>query len=630
MATLMQSIELNDRFTPVLNNIRQAMSLTISRFEKMQQILGNDTNVSTYESIKNVILNVGKAISGTQKKQEELNDSIKEGDNESNKLWDTIQNLSFNDVLDAGKKLVNLSEQMTATNANLNVVNDGLQTNEELQQKVFDSAQRSRTAYMDTAATVSKLGMVAGSAFSSNDEMITFAEQMNKQFKLSGASVEDQASTMDLLTQAMASGNLEGSQFENIMKSAPLLAQSIADNMGKTVGELGQMSSEGSIASDVIKNALLSSAGETNDKFAELPMTFCEMVTAIKNNLLQTFQPVFEIISSGAQWIVDNWGMIEPIFWGVTAAVGAYGAGLLIAKAITSGFFTTLLSNPITWIAIAIGLVVGLIYQWVKSVGGIKIAWLIATNTILTAWDQVKIGFFTGVYWIINLFSKLKLIFAKLGVHFLNCMGDLKVGVLLILQKLINDAIGLINKFIGLINKITGASISLVQEVTFGETAKLENEAKKKAREAELEDYENEIKSGIKSRDEKIKQMKDDALAASAKRQDEIKQKQEAANNIKQEEDNSNNKQPDRGSPDNPMYTNSTVDNTVDVSSEDLKIMRDIAEMQAIQNFVTLTPTVKVTTGDIHKDVDVSNVVEKITNSLNEEVSANVKGAYNV
>ncbi|SNX53041.1 tape measure protein [Thermoanaerobacterium sp. RBIITD] len=192
-----------------------------------------------------------------------------------------------------------------------------LQTTAELQDKIFALAQRARTSYQATADVISKLGLLAGDAFKSNDEMIAFSELMQKAFTVSGASIQEQTAAMYQLTQAMAAGRLQGDEFRSIMENAPMLVQAIEDYMHNVMGVEGtlkDMSAEGLITADVIKNAMFSAADDIENKFKEMPMTFGQIGTIVGNTLLQTFEPVIQGIGKGAQWIYDNWSTLEPIF----------------------------------------------------------------------------------------------------------------------------------------------------------------------------------------------------------------------------------------------------------------------------------------------------------------------------
>lgn len=201
-------------------------------------------------------------------------------------------------VKDVATAAAQTADQLTSVRSRINLINDGTQTTAEIMEKVFDAAQRSRGSYVDMADSVAKLNMLAKDAFSSNDETIMFVEQLNKQFKISGASIEESSAAMYQLTQAMAAGKLQGDEFHSIMENAPILAQSIAQEMGLTVGQLKDMSSQGLITADIIKEALFNSAEETNAKFAEIPMTFAEVGQSIQNEMLLAFQPVLEQLSA--------------------------------------------------------------------------------------------------------------------------------------------------------------------------------------------------------------------------------------------------------------------------------------------------------------------------------------------
>lgn len=221
-------------------------------------------------------------------------------------------------VKDVATAAAQTADQLTSVRARINLINDGAQTTAEIMDKVFDAAQRSRGSYVDMADSVAKLNMLAKDAFSSNDEAIMFVEQLNKQFKISGASIEESSAAMYQLTQAMAAGKLQGDEFHSIMENAPMLAQSIAQEMGLTVGQLKDMSSQGLITADIIKEALFNSAEETNAKFAEIPMTFAEVGQSIQNEMLLAFQPVLEQLSA----IPQN-GDFQAFVQGVGVAIRA-------------------------------------------------------------------------------------------------------------------------------------------------------------------------------------------------------------------------------------------------------------------------------------------------------------------
>ena len=199
---------------------------------------------------------------------------------------------------DMAVNAIKTTDQLTQLRARIDLINDGSQSTAEIMDKIAAAANRSRGSYLDMADSVAKLNLLAKDAFSSNDEAVYFVEQLNKQFKIAGAGVEETTSAMYQLTQAMASGKLQGDEFRSIMENAPMLAQSIAQEMGMSVGQLKEMSSQGLITADIIKNALFNSAEETNQKFAEIPLTFQDIGTQLQNDLITAFAPVMQEIGN--------------------------------------------------------------------------------------------------------------------------------------------------------------------------------------------------------------------------------------------------------------------------------------------------------------------------------------------
>lgn len=226
--------------------------------------------------------------------------------------------LAANAVKDVAVAAAQTADQLTSIRSRINLINDGSQTTAEIMDKVYNAANRSRGSYIDMADSVAKLNMLAKDAFNSNDEAIYFVEQLNKQFKISGAGIQEASAAMYQLTQAMASGKLQGDEFRSIMENAPLLAQSIAKEMGMSVGQLKEMSSQGLITADIIKSALFNAAEETDARFGEIPMTFAEVGQSVQNQLIQAFQPVLEQLST-----LPQSGEFQAFIEGVGVAIRA-------------------------------------------------------------------------------------------------------------------------------------------------------------------------------------------------------------------------------------------------------------------------------------------------------------------
>ena len=641
MAGVSTQFSIQDRMTSRIDRIvdrTERLNTALIRTDVLTDQVGSG---NTYNDITDAVNRVADSLERMNQRQEEAANKAKKTKSEFQKLVDTVRNLAIVHFAQTyGKQLLELADNMTSTRARLDLMNDGLQTTAELQDMIMASANRSRASYQATADAVSKMGIMAKDAFNSNEELIAFSELINKQFTIAGTSAAGIDAAMLQLTQAMSSGVLRGEELNSVFEQAPTIIQTIADYLGVPIGKIREMAAEGQITSTIVKNAMLASADEINAKFEQMPMTFSQVWTIAKNTILEAFTPVLTMIGQGAQWIYDNWSTIAPIFWGLAAAVLGYALALGIQTAATwiatgaaQAFFTTLLTNPLFWIALAIGVVVAAIYKWVQSVGGIKVAWLIACNAILTAWSWVKIGFMTGVYWVMNLFNRLQLTFATVSMNIQNFCGDMKAGVLMILQNMVNGAIDIINGFINTLNKIPGVNIGLIDQVTFGTTAQLENEAAKQARAADLAAYQDQINQQIADRDAALDSMKAQARAETAQREAEI-----AAAKAESAAAGSKSTEPDwaayatgagPGDIGNVDHVGSvgSVDEDVNIAEEDLKFLRDVAEMRYVQNFVTLTPTVAVD-AKISEKVDVDEVVGRIEAKLEDEFAAAAEGVY--
>lgn len=620
--------------TSALNRITNAVSRTNRALETTDRLTDQVDPGATFNRSTTAIGNATQQVEQFNRRQNDAGN----GANKIKSAWGGVGTLIKTAVAAFGvKQIIGLADSMTQTTARLGLMNDGMQTTAELQDMIMKSANRSRASYQATADAVSKMGIMAKDAFGSNEELIAFSELINKQFTIAGTSAAGVDAAMLQLTQAMSSGVLRGEELNSVFEQAPTIVQTIADYLNVPIGKIREMAAEGQITSTIVKNAMLSSADEINAKFAAMPMTFSQVGTIMGNMLLQTFQPVIQVIGQGAQWIYDNWSTLEPIFWGLVAAVGAYALITGIWTAVTwlqvaanQALLVSMLTNPILWIAIAIGIVIALIYKWIQSVGGLRVAWLIVCNALLTAWDWVQIGFMTGVYWVMDMWNKLQLAFMTAGVNIANFMGDMKANVLTILQNMVNGAISIINGFISTLNKIPGVSIDLIQDVTFGTTAQLENEAAKQTRNQGLEAYRSQIESQIADRDAKLNQMKTAADVATAQRQAEIATaKADAANKKAAENEDIMGKF--SGGSDIPNVGSvgevGKIKDDVNIADEDLKFFRDVAEMRYVQNFVTLTPTVAVD-AKISEKVDVDEVVSRIETKLEDEFVAAAEGVY--
>lgn len=598
MAGVATQMTIRDGMTSKLNRIFQAVSRTNRALETTDALSDQVNPGANFDRAASAAGRASGQVDNFNNRQRQS----EEGARKVASAWGLVKK-AIGSALAAisVQKVIELADSMTSTRARLDMMNDGLQTTDELQSMIMKSANRSRAAYQTTADAVSKMGIMAKDAFSNNDELIKFTELINKQFTIAGTSAAGIDAAMLQLTQAMSSGVLRGEELNSVFEQAPTIIQTIADYLDVPIGKIRDMAADGQITSTIVKNAMLASADEINAKFEAMPMTFAQVWTIAKNIALEAFTPVIQAIGSGAQWIYDNWSTIAPIFWGLASAALAYAVALGIQTAATwiadgaaKAFFTTLLTNPLFWIALAVGVVVAKLYRMIQAVGGVKNAWEICKAALA--------GY----------------------------MGDMKVNVLTILQNMVNGAIDIINKFIGLLNKIPGVSIDAVEQVTFATTAKAENEAAKQARADALNKYESDIKAAQAQRDATYSAAKKelaDATAALSKTYANAKAEAAQAKSDVGATDWNVDGTNDVGKVDS-VGSVGKIDSDVNIADEDLKFLRDVAEMRYVQNFVTLTPTVAVE-AQISEKVDVDEVVERIESKLEDEFTAAAEGVYN-
>lgn len=427
-----------DRANAELEQLRAQLSTALDAQNDlnsaMERMDVSDAN-SAYLRLSNTISGTERNIRDNVTQQGQFNQSIQTGTHHAGELMRTIKGavaayISFRSV----GAVINISDRMAQTEARMNLIVDDGGSVEELKQKIFASAQEARANYQETASVIAKLGLQAEKAFSGTDEIIGFSELMSKNFKIAGASIQEQTAAMYQLTQAMSAGKLQGDEYRSIIENAPLLAKSIEEymvNVQQAEGSMKEWASEGKLTADVIKNALFSSADEINQRFEQIPMTWGEIWTSMQNRSTIAFEPVlqkinsiansdrfntmvnmvivgltmiadvavdvFDLFISGAEFIYDNWDVIGPVFYFVAGAVGALAiasginAFAMNAQAVATGIATfasnvhsaalarqsgvtfgatvqqyglnaALLACPITWIVLGIFAIIAAIF----------------------------------------------------------------------------------------------------------------------------------------------------------------------------------------------------------------------------------------------------------------------------
>lgn len=293
------------------------------------------------------------------------------------------------------KKAANLSDSLVSMRARLDRMNDGLQTTKELEDMVYAASMRSRGDFMDTMGLVSQMGTMAGDAFSSSKEIVQFAEQLNKQLRLSGASGSSAQAAILQLEQGLASGVLRGDELNSVMEQAPAIAKSIADYMHVSVGELCEMGSQGQITADIVKNALFAAAKDTNAEFEKTPMTWAQVWTVASNTAVRALDPLLTAIN----WVANNLDVAIPLVVSLGAAFGV----LLIAANWTNilatatktaasmqAFYNAVMAaNPIALTAAAVLVLVAALYGGVAAFNKLTGSSISATGIITGAFTTM-------------------------------------------------------------------------------------------------------------------------------------------------------------------------------------------------------------------------------------------------
>lgn len=668
MSGVASSITLKDKASAIANKITQAVNRTNRALETTNRVSNQADPGRGFRKASEQVQKATQEVNGFNRKQDEAAKKARKVSDGWSQVKSMVRAAA---ALMGAKMAMDATDTYTSNAARLGLINDGLRTQAQLQKEIYGAAQRSRGSYNDMVSTVSKLGLLAGESFANNDETVRFAELMQKSFAVSGASAQEQSAAMYQLTQAMAAGKLQGDEFRSIMENAPMLADAIAEFTGRSKADLKQMSADGEITAEIIKGALFSAGDDIEAKFAEMPMTFASTWTQITNYATMAFSGAMERLNAFlnsdtgqqfvanimlaidaaaealvwlvekialfANFVVNNLSWIAPIVYGIVAAFLAYKVATLIAAAAQVLFNGALWASPITWIVLAIAAVVTAIALWAKSVGGFRTLWLIVVNGILTAWDTVKIGFFSGVYWILDLWARLKLGIVSIAISIQNAVGDFKAGVLMLLQNLVNGAIDIINGFIGLLNKIPGVEIGLVEQVTFGTEAQLKNEAEKQARNAGLENYRQKIEGEIQGRENEINRMYTEAYNNRGQRQMEIARSR--AESMAASEETTVPQHTWETVPDMDMTSKigsvgevgevDKVNGDVNITSEDLKYLRDLAEQEIINRFTTAEIRVDmVNNNSVSSELDLDGITDHLRTRLEQEMYAAAEGVH--
>ena len=626
-------------------------------------------------------------------------------------------------------QVLNYADDLTLTKARIDLINDGQRTTAELQEDIYQAAQRSRGSYQDMAKSVAKLGILAGDAFKNNDEMVAFTELMNKSFTVSGASESEKSAAMYQLTQAMSAGMLQGDELRSIRENAPMFYQAIAEYTGKSTAELKEMGANGEITAEIMKNALFSAGDDIEAKMEQMPKTFGNAMTNIQNSAAYYLQPVADRISemlnsetfqnaisvilqiiqglaNGAIWVFDAMGNAIQFFkdnmWitiPVVTALAVVLTGLLV-PALASMIGKVLLSIA-TWaiahwqlllVAAVIGIVVGAITtmnpvlltlagiigilvlayaawqvaQWATNTAmyACPIVWIIVLVIALVAaiylfidWIAKATGIASsglgmiagGVNVVIQFFKNLGLMVANIALAIGNAIGALASNMM----TAFGNAIKSIQAwFWGLLETGTNVILGIVEMLnklpfvdidTKGLTSAAKKYAKNKAEaEDSKEEYKNiadEFNKGMNTFDAFGEGWVSDAFNdgkawgdnAAASIADAVGSFDPAAmlDSIMPDMDQS---QQDMGGYDYSSMIDPNgnlpvsieddkTSNEVDISDEDLKLLKDIATKDYMLNYKHITPNVNIQFGDVKETADINAIKDELDRMMQEELS---------
>ena len=614
---LSNTVQLRDGMSNVLSRIASNLSAVNDRFERMQSLTEQAAPTGLYAQFNSELTGVREELTRTVSEVEELRSNMTSAQPPAENLTASLKKLG---AAFLGSKLVSgivsMSDELTQTTARLNLMNDGLQSTADLQELIYQSAMRSRGAYNATADAVAKMGLLAGDAFSSNQETIAFVEQLNKQFKIAGTSAEGQAAAMLQITQAMGSGVLRGEELNSVFEQAPTIIQSIADYLGVSVGEIRSMAQEGELTAGVVKSALLSSAEETNRKFNEIPLTWSDVWTQASNMAVMSLQPLLEAIN----WVANNIEIIGPLVLAAAAAFALFAVAAnwtkicaAATKALTAAqkMLNAVMSlNPIVLIIGSVIILIGVIAAYINYTNRAKNETTSAVGVICGLFAMA--GAFVYNMFYLPVYNVIADLINFLGNVFQHPIASIEILFLQLSQYVVGVIRGMVRTIEKLINLIPGVKIN----ITSG------------------------LDAFYDSYTDRIQKIKDQSgWTEYVKHKEKIEYSTAYANgyNWGANLQNSISEKLGLDLPDDPAtgLLSNIADNTaqiaddVSVSSDDIKLLRDIAERQVINKYTTAEIKVEmVNHNNISNEMDLDGVVNLLEAKVTEALVTSAEGVH--
>lgn len=698
-----------DNANAELEQLRMQLNQAIQEQNSLNQAMQNmDVSAANdaYLRLSQTVGNTERYIRDNVDEQGRFNQEISAGTQQANELTNTIKRsvAAYVSIQTVGKAL-NISDELVQTTSRLNMMNDGVQTTAELVNMVYAAAQDARGSFSQMADVVARFGNNAKDAFSSSEEVVAFADLIQKQMTIAGASTQEAANAELQLSQALGSGVLRGDELNSIFEQAPNLIQNIADYLDVPIGKIREMAADGELSADVVKAAIFSAADDINSKFNEMPMTWGQMWQSMQNTALIAFQPVlqrlndlanseafqtfiqgaieamatlanillnvFEVAASVGAFIGDNWSIIAPIIYGVIAALGAYLAIMGIVNAITAisaaidatkaaadalaagqtflwtvqqyGLNAALAACPITWIIVLIIALIAIIFAVCDAIA--KMTGIANSGFgVITGGVNVVIQFFKNLgLTVANITLGIGNAIAALASNMMTAFHNAICNVQSWFYNLLSTALSVIEGICAALNKLPFVEFdySGISSAADDYAAKASEAAGNKEDYQSISDAFNE---GFTTFDAFQDGWASDAFNAGAAWGDGIADK---VSNFSLSDVFGQTDIPNVGdytSGFNDAIANSGVgdsignidDNTgkikdsLEVSEEDLKYLRDIAEQEAINRFTTAEINVDMSgmQNTVNSGDDIDGFMTKLTDSVNEAVDNMTEGVH--
>lgn len=634
MALIKSQLVLTDGMTGPLKSINKAMNIVLNSFEAMQDASGRAIDTASIQEAREELARASAAL-------DQLEDHTNKSTDAFSRLAKAIGLVMIaRKALDTIKTGIDyasdLAEVQNVVDVTFGSATEAINSWSKECLAAYGMNEVSAKRYAGTIGAMLKSSGLAGDAIvDMSKDMVGLAGDMASFYNL------DLETAFEKIRSGISGETEPLKQLGINMSVANLEAYALSQGITTAYNEMSQ-AEQVMLRYNYLMSTTADAQGDfarTQDSYANqtrlLSESWLEFTGVMAEQLLPVLTTIVSWLNNIVAFLTENADMVSAVLVGLATTVGilavawvAHAAAQWLAVAANQALIVSLLSNPILWIAIIIGVLVAAMYRWIQSIGGVKNAWEICKLALIVGWNAVKLAFFTGVYWVIDLVDKLKLCWQKAGVAIANFMGDMKVSVLTILQNMINGAIDIINKFIGVLNKIPGVSIDAIEHVTFATTAAAENEAAKSARATDLAAYESELASAKAGRDAHIDSLKAelnssvDALQAAY-----AQAKADAAADSSAEQTALDSIGADTaGINDSAGSAAASLKET----TEDLKYMRDLAEQEAINRFTTAEVKIDMTgmTNRIDSDMDLDGVLNTLTEGFAEALEVAAEGVH--